>query len=47
MRDAGFQRTFLNPSQLVFYGRKAKRFDELLRTYNSVLSVYTGIAAPA
>jgi hypothetical protein len=30
MREAGYDRQFLNPSQIVLYGRKAKRFDAVL-----------------
>ena len=31
MRQRGFDRTFLNPSQLVVYGRKHRRFDNWLK----------------
>jgi hypothetical protein len=30
MRDAGYDRQYLNPSQIVLYGRKRKRFDGLV-----------------
>jgi len=32
MREAGFGRQYLNPSQIVLYGRKRKRFDRLLQS---------------
>ena len=31
MRDKGFDRTYLNPSQLVVYGRKHRRLDSLVK----------------
>jgi hypothetical protein len=47
MRDAGFDRQFLNPSQLVFYGRKVKTLEGVVRLYNSVRTAYTGERLPA
>ncbi|HEY4232030.1 MAG TPA: hypothetical protein VGM76_01260 [Lacipirellulaceae bacterium] len=47
MRDAGYGRQFLNPSQLVFYGRKVKTLEGVVKLYNSVRSTYTGEQLPA
>jgi hypothetical protein len=47
MRTAGFDRQFLNPSQLVFFGRKARTLEGVVSLYNSVRSAYTGERLPA
>jgi glycosyltransferase involved in cell wall biosynthesis len=47
MRSAGFDRLFLNPSQLVFYGRKVKTLEGVVRLYNGVRSAYSGERLPA
>ena len=47
MRAAGFDRQFLNPSQLVFYGRKAKTLEGVVKLYNRVRTAYTGERLPA
>jgi hypothetical protein len=47
MRESGFARQFLNPSQLVFYGRKPKRFDNVVRLCNNAWFAYTGRPAAA
>ncbi len=46
MREAGFDRIFLNPSQLVFYGRKARSLEQFVRIYNQVRYAYTGMQLP-
>jgi hypothetical protein len=47
MREVGFDRLFLNPSQLVFYGRKVKSLESMVRLYNTVRRAYTGKRLPA
>lgn len=47
MREAGFDRLYLNPSQLAFYGRKTKPFEGIVRIYNGVRSAYSGVRIPA
>jgi glycosyltransferase involved in cell wall biosynthesis len=47
MRAAGFDRLFLNPSQLVFYGRKIKPLQGVVNLYNHVRSVYARERIPA
>jgi hypothetical protein len=47
MHEAGFDRLYLNPSQLVFYGRKTKPLEGIVRLYNGVRSAYTGVRLPA
>jgi hypothetical protein len=46
MREAGFDRLFLNPSQLVFYGRKVKPLEGIVRFYNGVRWAWTGERLP-
>jgi hypothetical protein len=47
MRAGGFDRLYLNPSQLVFYGRKVKPLESLVTLYNNVRAAYTGQRLPA
>ncbi len=47
MRDAGFDRAFLNPSQLVFYGRKTRSLEPFVRLYNRVRYSSTDVLLPA
>lgn len=42
MREAGFSRQYLNPSQITLYGRKRKRFESLVKACNTVTSRFTG-----
>jgi hypothetical protein len=41
MRELGLGRQFLNPSQIVIYGRKWRTFDGLVLTWHDLLSVIT------
>jgi hypothetical protein len=43
MRKRGFDRQFLNPSQIVLYGRKAKRFDRALLAIDRVVEAATAL----
>lgn len=45
MRAAGYDRQFLNPSQLVLYGRKERRFDALMLGLGSVMNAVVGVFA--
>ena len=47
MRTAGYSQTFMNPSQLVLYGRLPKRLDRYVRALNTAVYACTGIRAPA
>jgi hypothetical protein len=47
MRAAGFDRIFLNPSQLVFYGRKVRSLEQVVRLYNRVRYSRTDVLLPA
>jgi len=37
MRRLGYGRLFLNPSQIALYGRKRKRFDGLILSFDRLL----------
>jgi hypothetical protein len=47
MREAGFDRQYLNPSQLVFYGRKTRSLEQVVRLYNRVRYSRTDVLLPA
>jgi hypothetical protein len=47
MREAGFGRQYLNPSQIVLYGRKRKRFDGLLQSIDRFAQRVAAVAISA
>jgi hypothetical protein len=47
MRQAGYDRTFLNPSQLVHYGRKTRSLERVMRLYNRVRFAQAAAPSPA
>lgn len=42
MRESGYGRQFLNPSQITLYGRKARKSDVWARPYFTMMSLCTG-----
>ena len=45
MREAGYGRQFLNPSQIALYGRKERQFDGLMLGLGRMVSAVAGVFA--